>query len=217
MRLVLVACLLLTVPAVAAELVLPVDRCADDRREDAAPPCVVDPDFTAGGSSAAGQLQIGGTAYGCDAEWAASVEFDLTVLPADLEIESAVLTVRKTGHADDAAGLFYLALFSYTATGTPVSVPRDDLDPDTALSISMAPTANVSLDYDVTTDLRAQIDHGAERAGWLLAGVYSEAGYEDWITVAGFGHAAAPVLTVTYAGAVGAGTTGWSELKNDFR
>lgn len=199
--------------APAAEFVLPAAACGDDVREE----CNADPDFLAGASSTASQLFVGGTAYGCAREWATSCEFDLAAVPADLDLQSAVFTVRKTGYADDAQGLFYLGLFTYAATGAPVSVPRDDLDPQTALGVVWLTAVNGDLDFDVTALVRDALDDGDARLGLLLAGVFSEAGYEDWITIGGATHAQPPRLTLTYAGAVGNEARTWSEVKGLFR
>ncbi|HPF35980.1 MAG TPA: hypothetical protein P5571_09645 [Candidatus Krumholzibacteria bacterium] len=215
MRTVPIAALLLLLAAVApaAELVLAPVAAGDDARL----ACEGDLDFLAGTSSTAAQLQVGGTAYGCDREWAASCEFDLGPVPADLDLLSAVFTVRKTGYADDAQGLFYLGLFTYPASGAPTAVPRDDLDPQTALGVVWLTAVNGDLSFDVTEPVERVLGDPGARLGLLLAGVYSEAGYEDWITIGGAAHAQPPRLTLTYAGAVGNEPRTWSEVKALYR
>jgi len=213
MRTVLFLVLLAAGAAPAAELVLAPAAAGDDARL----ACEGDPDFLAGTASVAPQLQVGGTAYGCDREWAASCEFDLAAVPADLDLQSAVFTVRKTGHADDAQGLFYLGLFTYPASGAPVAVLRDDLDPRTTVGVVWLTAVNADLDFDVTGLVRDALDDGAARLGLLLAGVYSEAGYEDWITIGGAAHAQPPRLTLAYAGVVGGEARTWSQVKALYR
>ena len=79
---------------------------------------------------------------------------------------------------------------------------RDDLTPETALDIAYPSAANTDLSFDVTAAVQAWVNAGAAKAGLLLAPVYSEIGYEDWISVGGCGYAAPPRLIVVHEGAV---------------
>ena len=207
----------------ATTLDIPAALVGEDEREDAAAPCLQEDAFTAGVASTAASLRVGGTAYGCNAEFAACFEFDLDAAfgpgprPAGADVLSATLVVRKTGWADDAQGFAYTAAFAYLATGAPILVPRDDLDPDTALDVLYPPVANVDLSFDVVAALRDALDDDADRLGLLLAGVYSEAGYEDYITVGGAGSAAPPRLVVVFNEPVATTGLSWSTLKAVWR
>lgn len=199
--------------AAAAEVALGPLQCGEDEREDADAPCLHEDAFQAGTVSTAMNLHTGGTAYGCNAEWATSLEFDLSWVPPAHRILQAVLVVRKTGYADDAQGFFYLGAFAYAAAGEEVAVPRADLTPETALGIVYPPAANVDLEFDVTSAVQEALAAERTRAGFLLAGIFSEAGYEDWITVGGITHPAPPRLVVEFEGPVAATPVTWSTVK----
>jgi hypothetical protein len=200
----------------SAELTLYPVLTGHDEREDGVTGCLHETAFRAGVATADLHLKVGGESAGCDAEWAASFEFDLSTAPPTEQIYSATLVVRKTGYSDDSQGFAYLGAFQYLATGSEVLVPRDDLDPQTALDIVYPSAANGDLSFDVTPAIQAFLANQAARAGLLLAGVYSEAGYEDWISVGGQGYTLPPRLIVEYQGTVDAPTTSWSSLKASF-
>lgn len=204
--------------AVAAEeAALVLLQCGDDEREEAGGTCLQETDFLAGTTSTSLHLRIGGEARGCDSEWATSLEFDLGSLRAGLQIFRATLVVRKTGYSDDSEGFAYLGAFPYAATGSAVPVPRLALTPETALDIVYPSAANVDLFFDVTPAVQEWVAEGETRAGLLLAGVYSEVGYEDWISIAGAGSAYPPRLVVVHEGSIAASTTTWSNVKSVFR
>lgn len=201
----------------ANELVLAPLLCGHDEREDGVAGCLQETHFLAGGASPDLHLKVGGEAWGCDAEWASSLEFDLGAIPAGAPVLEAVLVVRKTGYSDDAQGFAYLGAFAYEATGSPVAVARDDLSPGTALDIVYPPTANVDLSFDVTAAVQAWVNAGKARVGVLLAPVYPENGYDDWISIGGCGYVAPPRLVVAWEGAVAAEASTWSALKAAWR
>lgn len=208
---------LVALPAAADETALALLQCGDDQRGEAGGSCVQEDDFIAGTSSAAPNLMVGGTAYGCSSEWGASFEFDLSPIPAGLQVFSATLVVRKTGYSDDSQGFFYIGVFPYAATGAAVAMPRDDLTPDTTLDVVYPPAANVDLYFDVTPAVAQWVADGAGRAGLLVAGIYSEAGYEDWISVGGANSLFPPRLFVSHEGAVGTAATPWTVVKARYR
>ncbi|MBU2501219.1 hypothetical protein KJ682_07835 [bacterium] len=213
----ILTCLLLAPAALADQTVLLPILCGHDEREDAPSPCLQEDAFTAGVASADLSLMTGGQSWGCNSEWAAFVEFDLSWLPPGHQVLSAVLTVRKTGYSDDSQGFFYLGVFPYFASGGPMAVPRDDLDPDTALDVTYPPAANVDLVLDVTAGVQDLRLNGHDRIGLILAGIYSEAGYEDWISIGGCGHPNPPRLALEYEGTVDAEAQSWSGVKSLFR
>lgn len=200
----------------SAELTLYPALTGHDEREDGVTGCLHEAAFSAGITTADLHLKVGGESAGCDAEWAASFEFDLTAVPPTEQIYSATLVVRKTGYSDDSQGFAYLGAFQYLATGSEVLVPRDHLDPQTALDIVSPSAVNGDLSFDVTSAIQDCLSNQTELAGLLLAGVYSEAGYEDWISVGGQGYTLPPRLIVEYQGTVDAPATSWSSLKASF-
>lgn len=214
---IMLCCLLATAAAAADTVTIAPLQSGDDEREDGAGACPQETKFTAGTISAALHLKVGGEAAGCDSEWATSLEFGLDAVPAQQPVISAVLTVRKTGYSDDSEGFPYVGVFAYPATGAPVTVDRDELTPDTALDVVFPSSANVDLNFDVTAAVQNLVDAGAARAGFLLAGVYSEVGYEDWISVGGAGYAVPPRLVVVYEGTVPTSAGSWSSIKAAYR
>lgn len=204
-------------PLRASELAFAPVLCGHDEREDGVAGCLQETHFLAGAASPDLHLKVGGEAWGCDAEWATSLEFDLGAIPAGSPVLAAVLVVRKTGYSDDSQGFAYLGAYAYEATGAAVAVARDDLTPETALDIVYPPAANVDLSFDVTAAVQAWVAAGKTRAGLLLAPVYPENGYEDWISIGGCGYAAPPRLVVDWEGAVAAEATTWSALKAAWR
>ncbi|MDO9171516.1 MAG: hypothetical protein Q7W29_06765 [bacterium] len=216
----LLCCLFLALAATAAAsdtvTIAPL-QCGDDEREEGAGACPQETKFTAGIVSTALHLKVGGEAAGCDSEWATSLEFGLEAVPAQQPVVSAVLIVRKTGYSDDSEGFPYVGVFAYPATGAPVTVGRDELTPDTMLDVVFPSSANVDLSFDVTAAVQSLVDAGAARAGFLLAGVYSEVGYEDWISVGGTAYAVPPRLVVVYEGTVAAPADSWSAVKAAYR
>lgn len=204
-------------PAAGAELVLSPSLCGHDEREEGAGSCPQEDHFKAGTGSVEVNLMVGGQAWGCDSEWAASFEFDLGPVPAGAPVQSAMLIVRKTGYSDDAQGFAYIGVFAYEPTGSEVPVARDDLTPETALDVLYPPAANIDLSFDVTAAVQARVAAGAAKAGLLLAPVYPEIGYEDWISVGGCAHPAPPRLVINYEGAVATEASTWSGLKAGWR
>jgi hypothetical protein len=194
---------------------LPVQS-GDDEREGGGGGCADESSFDAGTVSASLQLKIGGETAGCNSEWAASIEFDLTSAPSHA-VRSAILVVRKTGYSDDSQGFAYIGSFAYNATGSIVPVEREDLSPDTALSILYPPAANVDLAFDVTPAIQALLASGGRRAGLLLAGVYSEIGYEDWITIGSKSYSIPPRLIVEFERPIDVHSIVWAEFKQLFR
>lgn len=203
--------------AAAGELTLPPALCGHDERVDGGGACASESSFTAGVASPDLHLKVGGEAWGCNAEWASSFEFDLAALPDGSEVHAATLVVRKTGYSDDSQGFAYLGAYAYEPSGAAVSIERDDLTPDTALAIVYPTAANTDLVFDVTAAVQAWARVGAERAGLLVAPVYSEVGYEDWISIGGCGYAVAPRLVILHEGAVRDTPTSWSFLKATYR
>lgn len=203
--------------AAADQMTLGPLQCGDDERVDGGGSCPQETAFTAGTVSTAYHLKVGGDAYGCNSEWAASLEFGLDALPPGVALVSATLVVRKTGYSDDSQGFFYLGAFAYPATGSPVAVERDDLTPETMLDVVYPPAANVDLSFDVTAAVQAVLGGESGRVGLLLAGVYSEAGYEDWISVGGATYAVPPRLVVEYQATVDAQAWSWSRVKGAYR
>lgn len=197
----------------AAEVTLGPLQCGEDEREDAPVPCLQEDFFLGGTVSTIVNLRTGGTAYGCNAEFATTLEFDLQWLPPAHDVLGAALIVRKTGYADDAQGFFYLGAYAYPADGQPVPVPRAGLTPETALGIVYPPAENVDLVFDVTAAVQEAVGMERDRVGLLLAGIYSEAGYEDYITVGGTAHPNPPRLVVEFEGPVSAEPISWSAVK----
>jgi hypothetical protein len=214
---VLASALWLAAAAGAAELTLAPTLCGHDEREDGVAGCLSETAFKAGVPSAVLHLKAGGEAAGCDSEWAACFEFDLGPVPAGSPVDRATLVVRKTGYSDDAQGFAYLGLYGYTPTGGEVALERDDLTPDTALDVIYPPAANVDLALDVTAAVGERVGAGVAKVGLLLAPVYAEIGYEDWISVGGCAYTVPPRLVVSYRGAVATETTGWAGLKARYR
>ncbi len=210
--------LALAAPAAASDTVtIPPQQCGDDEREFGAGACPQETKFTAGTVSTAPHLKVGGEAAGCDSEWATSLEFALDAVPAQQPVVSAVLTVRKTGYSDDSEGFPYVGVFAYPATGAPLTVGRDELTPDTVLDVVFPSSANVDLSFDVTAAVQELVAGSAPRAGFLLAGVFSEVGYEDWISVGGTTYAIPPRLVVVYEGAIATHSGSWSAVKAAYR
>ncbi len=203
--------------AAAVEVTLAPTLCGHDEREEGAGACPQEAAFKAGVSSVDLHLKIGGEAWGCDSEWATSLEFDLGGLPMGAEVYIATLVVRKTGYSDDSEGFTYLGAYAYDATGSEVLLARDDLTPGTALDIAYPSAANTDLSFDVTAAVQAWLNAGTAKAGLLLAPVYSEIGYEDWISVGGCGYALPPRLVIVHEGAVVDESTSWSDLKANYR
>ncbi|MBK6733727.1 MAG: hypothetical protein IPG61_06495 [bacterium] len=203
--------------AIAVEVTLAPTLCGHDEREEGAGACPQEADFKAGVSGADLHLKIGGEAWGCDSEWATSLEFDLGGLPMGAEVYIATLVVRKTGYSDDSEGFTYLGAYAYDATGSEVLLARDDLTPETALDIAYPSAANTDLSFDVTAAVQAWLNAGTAKAGLLLAPVYSEIGYEDWISVGGCGYALPPRLVIVHEGDVVDESTSWSDLKANYR
>jgi len=208
---------LAAVAAGAVEVTLPPTLCGHDEREEGSGSCLSETAFKVGVASIVQHLKAGGEAAGCNSEWGSFFEFDLGPVPTGSPVESARLIVRKTGYSDDAQGFAYLGVYAYTPTGTEVAIERDDLTPDGALDILYPPAANVDVSLDVTAAVGAYVEAGIAKLGLLLAPVYSEIGYEDWISVGGCAYTIPPRLVVTYQGAVGAETTTWSGLKVRYR
>lgn len=209
--------LLLATAAAAVETTLPPVLCGHDEREEGAGACPQETAFKAGVGSSDLHLKIGGEAWGCDSEWAASMEFDLGLVPAGAQVYSATLIVRKTGYSDDSEGFTYLGAYAYDPTGSEVPVERADVTPETALDIAYPSAANTDLTFDVTAAVQAWVGGGAAKAGLMLAPVYPEIGYEDWISVGGCGYALPPRLVVVHEGAVADEATSWSQLKAGYR
>ena len=209
-------CLLVTA-ATAVEETLAPTLCGHDEREEGAGACPQETVFKAGVPGAELHLKIGGEAWGCDSEWATSLEFDLGGLPVGAEVYIATLVVRKTGYSDDSEGFTYLGAYAYDPTGSEVLLARDDLTPETALDIAYPSAANTDLSFDVTAAVQAWLNAGTAKAGLLLAPVYSEIGYEDWISVGGCGYALPPRLVIVHEGAVVDESTSWSDLKANYR
>ena len=192
-------------------------QCGEDKREDAGGTCLQETSFYAGAISAAMHLKVGGDTAGCNSEWATSLEFDLGAGPPLGAIMSATLIVRKTGYSDDSQGFAYIGAFAYQATGFVVTVERADLTPETALSIVYPTAANTDLSFDVTPAIQALVSGGKPCAGLLLAGVYSEVGYEDWISVGGANYSTPPRLVVAYARPIAIRGVTWSVLRSLYR
>lgn len=217
MALVALLVLLAAGAAAADQMTLGPLQCGDDERVDGGGSCQQETAFTAGTVSTAYHLKVGGDSYGCNSEWATSLEFGLDALPPHAALVSATLVVRKTGYSDDSQGFFYLGAFAYPATGAPVAVEREDLTPETMLDVVYPPAANVDLSFDVTAAVQAVLDGESGRTGLLLAGVYSEAGYEDWISIGGATYVVPPRLVVEYQATVDAQTRSWSQVKSAYR
>jgi len=188
----------------------------DDERVDASGACPREARFDAGTVSGELHLKIGGDTAGCDSEWATSVEFDLSAAPSRA-VSAATLLIRKTGYSDDSQGFAAIGAFAYPATGSVVTVERDDLTPDTALSIVYPSAANVDLAFEVTAAIQDLLLEGRTRAGLLLAGVYSEVGYEDWISVGSKSYVIPPRLVVTFELPIGIESSSWSASKRLYR
>lgn len=203
--------------AQAYVLTLAPDRTGHDEREDAPSPCLQETAFLAGLDLPDANLQVGGNSYGCDSEWAASFEFDLGGVAAPEVVLSATLTVTKTGYADGAQGFFYLGVYAYPATGAAMDVPRADLTPETALAVTYPPAANTAMVFDVTQTVSDLVAGSVGRAGFLLAGIYSEAGYLDWISVGGAGSTHPPTLEIELQGVVEDAPAAWSRIKALYR
>ena len=195
------------------EFTAPLLQAGEDERVEGVGACPVEPDFAAGTVSTAYSLHVGGNAWGCDSEWGASAEFDLTAFNPGQTILAAELVVRKTGHEE---GLPYVAAFGYAATGGEVPLPRADLDMYSALDIVAPGQANVDLHFTVTGHVQDLIVDGAARAGLFVCGVYSEVGRMDRIYVGGAPHAYPPRLVITTEGPVGGETSTWGGIKAIF-
>lgn len=218
-KLVMIAPLLMfiTGTSVALTVNLAPTRCGESERVFGTPPCPQDPAFLAGTVSSETSLKVGGNAYGCDSEWGTSLEFDLTPVPEGQVINSATLVVHKTGYADDAQGFAYLGAFRYPATGAEVAVPREDLTPETAEDILYPPAANTDLSFDVTSAVQEMISDETKMAGFLLAGIYSEVGYHDYIFIGGATSSNPPRLEIEYHAPVAAQAASWSKVKALYR
>jgi hypothetical protein len=194
---------------------LPV-QCGHDEREEGGGGCPNESSFIAGIPSGELHLKVGGETAGCNSEWAGSIEFDLTNVPSRA-VTSATLIVRKTGYSDDSQGFAYIGCYAYDATGAAVVVEREDLDLDAALSILYPPAANVDLAFDVTSAIQALVEDGGTLAGLLLAGVYSEIGYETWISIGGKSYPFPPRLVVEFERTIGVTALPWSGCKQLYR
>ena len=202
----------ISTPALVAVLILTqwgpaaaqVDVTADllgtghEEREDAGGLCPSEQAFTAGVYDAVVQLQAGGDSAGCDSEWAAFAEFDFSAVGAGGLVEAATLHLRYTGYGDDAMGLPYIGVFGYAWAGGPVVLPRDDLDPQSALAV-FAPTSvtNVDIAVDVTGYVADLVEQEVFRTGFLVCGAYSEVGYNDLVYFGGAGYGNPPRLVIT--------------------
>jgi hypothetical protein len=206
-----------SLPAAAVEVELTAVQSGDDEREFAGGTCLQEEEFLAGTSSTSLHQKVGGEAWGCDSEWATSIEFDLSSIPVGLQVFSATLLVRKTGYSDDSQGFFYMGAFAYEATGAPVPVAREALTLDTMLDVVYPSAANVDLSFDVTAAVQEWVARGKRRVGLLLAGVYSEVGYENWVSVGGSGYAIPPRLHVSHEGSVAIARTPWTDVKEFYR
>lgn len=184
--------------ALALTSTLPATVGGHDERVDGIDPCPQEMAFLLGAASAEISLQVGGNAWGCDSEWAAAFRFDLSGFAAGQPIDSATLIVRKTGYADDSSGFPYVGAFAFEPAAVPVEVLRDDLTPMTALDVLMPGAPNVDLSFTVTSAVQNFLDDGAPEAGLLLCGIYSEAGYHDFIYVGNVGHTYPPRLVIEY-------------------
>lgn len=65
--------------------------------------------------------------------------------------------------------------------------------------------------------VRDLVDDSVGRAGFLLAGIYSEAGYEDWVSVGGGGSTHPAILEVELQGVVAGAPSSWSRIKTLYR
>lgn len=169
-----------------------------DERGDGGGLCPLEDAFLLGGSASAASLQVGGNAWGCDSEWAASFRFDLNGIDTGAEIEQALLVVRKTGYADDSSGFPYIGAYAFTPGATPVEILRADLTPTTAQDVLLPGAPNVDLEFDVTGAVQDFVDDASPEAGLLLCGIYNEAGYHDFIYVGNIGHTYPPRLIIEY-------------------
>jgi hypothetical protein len=204
--------------AMAVTLSLTATLAGHDERVDAPDPCLQEGFFLAGTASAEANLRVGGNSYGCDSEWAAGLQFDLSDFSTGQQIQSAQLMVRKTGYADDAAGFAIVGTYSYPASGGSVSVLRSGLTPETALDIVSPPAANVDMEFTVTSAVQDLIDDGIFDAGFLLCGVYSEVGYLNYITIGNTTGSNPPLLVIEFEeGTVPASSDGWGSVKSLFR
>lgn len=201
--------------AAAVEVTLAPTLCGHDEREEGAGACPQETVFKAGVPGAELHLKIGGEAWGCDSEWATSLEFDLGGLPMGAEVYIATLVVRKTGYSDDSEGFTYLGAYAYDATGSEVLLARDDLTPETALDIAYPSAANTNLRSTSRQPCRPGSTPARPRQ--LLLAPVSEIGYEDWISVGGCGYALPPRLVIVHEGAVADESTSWSDLKANYR
>lgn len=203
--------------AFATEITVQPTVCGSDEREEGAGSCLVETGFKAGVPAADLHLKIGGDAAGCNSEWAAFFEFDLGSLPPGAQIYQAILIVRKTGYSDNAQGFAYLGAFGYEPSADELIIERADLTPATALDVIYPSAENTDLAFAVTAAVQEWNTEGIAKAGLLLAPVYSEIGYEDWISVGGCGYALAPRLVVAHEGAVRDEPSSWSRLKANYR
>lgn len=189
-----------------------------DEREDAPTPCLSDPDFTAGQYDAVTQLQVGGDRGGCDSEWGACAEFDFADIGLDNGVLAARLVLRYTGYGDYASGLPYVGVYGYGYTGSPVILPRDDLDDQTALAI-FAPTSvtNVDIEVNVTGYIAELVADEIFQAGFFVCGVFSEVGYDDMVYFGGADHIHPPRLLIETVNPVSAEAVSWGDVKTLFR
>lgn len=180
--------------------------------------CANDPNFIAGVYDTVNQLQAGGNAWGCDSEWGSFAEFDFSDVGTDNPILSATLVLRYTGYGDDAAGLPYLAVYGYTYAGSAVTLPRADLNDQTALDI-FAPTSttNVDISIDVTGHVQDLIESDSFQAGFFVCGVYSEIGYSDLVYFGGAGHTYPPRLLIQTSNPVSDQASSWGQVKALYR
>lgn len=215
---VLVLLAILALSAAAAGAVetysAPLLLAGEDERIDGVGTCPQEDAFLAGTASTALSLNVGGNAWGCDSEWGVAAEFDLTAFLGGPAVLAAEFVVRKTGHEE---GLPYVAVYGYLADGTPVLLPRDDLDEFSALDIRAPGVANVDQTFTVTGHVQDLLAGGATRAGFFLCGVFSEAGRMDRIYVGGASHAFPPRLILTVEGTVAAERSTWSGIKSVYR
>lgn len=204
--------------AAASNLTLTAVAGDHDERVDGVDPCPRETSFLLGGASSETILQVGGNAWGCDSEWAASFRFDLDLLATGSQIDEALLIVRQTGYADDSSGFPYLGAFTFTPGDAPVEVPRADLTPETALDVLMPSSVNGDLQFDVTGVIQTLVDDAQPAAGLLLCGIYDESGYHDFIYVANTGSAYPPRLHIIYTeGAVPIDELSFDAVKSLYR
>ena len=211
--------LAMSAPALAQfDFYAPLLGTGHDERVDGGTGCANETDFIAGVHDSVIQLQAGGNGYGCDSEWGCFAEFEFAAVEQSNLIYSATLILRYTGYGDDAMGLPYLAVYGYEYAGGPVSLPRAQLNDQTALSI-FQPTSNTNVDINinVTDFIIDLVDQEIFQTGFFVCGVFSEVGYNDLVYFGGSGHAYPPRLVISTTGPVQAEAQSWGAVKAVFR